>query len=115
LGCTEKIFKFGKNILAFSIMASIRDLKKDINYLASEIITEAYVRKMLFNSIDEEEFKSIVLDTINFRNAMIKKVNHPTEKNDRKKVRKYFQEVQKEMYQKFSELVDKVSELKQHS
>ena len=112
--CKKKIYKFDKNILSISSMASIRDLKKDINYLAGEIITEAYVRKMLFNNIDEEEFKSIILDTINFRNSMIKKVvNHPTEKNDRKKVKKYFQEIRKEMYQKFNELVNKVSELKQ--
>ncbi|MGQ1891849.1 hypothetical protein ACT29H_15520 [Thermophagus sp. OGC60D27] len=93
-------------------MASIRDLKKDINYLAGEIVTEAYVRKMLFSNVDDETFRKVVTDTLMFRSAILKKINHPVEKRDPKKVKKYFQEVRKEMYQKFSELVEIVSELK---
>jgi len=93
-------------------MASVRNLKKDINYLAGEIVTEAYVRKILFSGVDEEAFKKVVTDTLLFRSSLLKKINHPAEAKDPQKVKKYFQEVRKEMYQKFSELANVVSELK---
>ncbi|MDK2842409.1 MAG: hypothetical protein PWQ17_1915 [Anaerophaga sp.] len=93
-------------------MASIRDLKKDINDLTSEIVTEAYVRKMLFDEIKEDDFKKVVTDAIDFRNSLIEKINHPDGKNDPQKVKKYFQGIRKEMHQKFSELMDAVNQLK---
>lgn len=93
-------------------MASIRDLKKDINYLASEIVTEAYVRKMIFDQIKEEDFKKVVTDAIDFRNDIIAKVNHPDGKDDPKKVKAFFKGIRTEMDKKFSELVESVNNLK---
>lgn len=93
-------------------MASIRDLKKDINYLTSEIVTEAYVRKMLFDEISEDDFKKVVTDAIEFRNDLIAKVNHPDGKNNPKKVKSFFKDIRKEMDKKFSELVQAVNDLK---
>ncbi|WP_462318495.1 hypothetical protein [Marinilabilia sp.] len=93
-------------------MASIRDLKKDINYLTSEIVTEAYVRKMLFDEISEDDFKKVVTDAIEFRNDLIAKVNHPDGKNNPQKVKSFFKDIRKEMDKKFSELVQAVNDLK---
>lgn len=93
-------------------MASIRDLKKDINYLASEIVTEAYVRKMLFDGVSEDDFKKVVTDAIEFRNDLIEKINHPNGKDNPKKVKSFFKDIKKEMDQKFSELVNAVNNLK---
>ncbi|PWD98761.1 hypothetical protein [Marinilabilia rubra] len=93
-------------------MASIRDLKKDINYLASEIVTEAYVRKMLFDGISEDQFKKVITDAIEFRNDLIAKINHPDGKDNPKKVKSFFRDVRKEMDQKSSELIDAVNNLK---
>lgn len=93
-------------------MASIRDLKKDINFLASEIVTEAYVRKMIFDKIKEDDFKKIVTDAIDFRNELIAKVNHPDGKADPKKIKTFFKNIRTEMDKKFAELVDAVNNLK---
>ncbi len=93
-------------------MASIRDLKKDINYLASEIVTEAYVRKMIFSDIKDDEFKKVIADAIDFRNELIARINHPDGKSDPKKVKAYFKDIRNEMDQKFSELVEAVNNLK---
>lgn len=93
-------------------MASIRDLKKDINYLTSEIVTEAYVRKMLFDEISEDDFKKVVTDAIEFRNDLIEKINHPDGKDNPQKVKSFFKDLRKEMDQKFSELVQAVNDLK---
>jgi len=93
-------------------MASIRDLKKDINNLASEIITEAYVRKMIFDNINDDDFKKVVSDAIDFRNELIEKINHPDGKNDSKKVKVFFKDVRSEMRNRFSDIVDSVNNLK---
>lgn len=93
-------------------MASIRDLKKDINLLASEIITEAYVRKMIFDNINDDDFKKVISDAIDFRNELIEKVNHPDGKDDLKKVKAFFRNIRSEMRERFSEIVDSVNNLK---
>ncbi|WP_291860704.1 hypothetical protein [Marinilabilia sp.] len=93
-------------------MASIRDLKKDINFLASEIVTEAYVRKMIFEKIKEDDFKKVVTDAINFRDELIAKVNHPDGKADPKKIKAFFRNLRSEMNKKFGELVETVNNLK---
>ena len=93
-------------------MASIRDLKKDINYLASEVVTEAYVRKMLFDDIKKEDFTKVVADTIEVRNDLISKVNHPDGKDNPQKVKAFFREIRKEMNTKFGGLVEAVNNLK---
>ncbi len=93
-------------------MASIRNLKKDINHLASEIITEAYVRKMIFDNINDDDFKKVISRAIDFRNDLIEKVNHPDGKNDPKKVKVYFKGIRNDMMKQFSELVESVNGLK---
>ncbi|MFO8001401.1 MAG: hypothetical protein R6U46_09160 [Marinilabilia sp.] len=93
-------------------MASIRNLKKEINHMTSEIVTEAYVRKMLFGSVSEEDFKNIITNALNLRNELIARVNNPDGKDDPKLVKSYFQAVRNDMRNKFSELVEAVNELK---
>jgi hypothetical protein len=93
-------------------MASVRNLKKDINYLTSEIVTEVYVRKMLFDEIKEADFKKVVVDAINFRNDLIAKVNHPDGKDNPKKIKAFFKDIKEEMDKKFSELIKSINQLK---
>ena len=93
-------------------MASIRELKKDINYLTSEIITEAYVRKVLFAGVKETEVSKIIADAIAFRNGLIARVNAPDGKDNPKLVKAFFQKLRKDMADQFTDLVKAVNELK---
>jgi DNA repair photolyase len=93
-------------------MASIRDLKKEINTVTSEIITEAYVRKMLFDTVSEENLKEIIQKALNLRNDLINRANHPDGKDSPKHVKTYFQKVRSDMQEKFSELAEEVNQLK---
>ena len=93
-------------------MASIKDLKKEINTVTSDIITEAYVRKMLFDGVSEENFKDVVKKAIDLRNELIAKVNHPDGKDDSKLVKAYFRKVREHMETKFRELAEEVNQLK---
>ncbi|MGM0376783.1 MAG: hypothetical protein ACQEQ0_08405 [Bacteroidota bacterium] len=93
-------------------MASIKDLKKEINAVTSDIITEAYVRKMLFDGVTEENFKNVVNKAVELRNNLIYKANHPDGKDDPKLVKTYFRKVREDMEAKFRELAEEVNQLK---
>jgi hypothetical protein len=93
-------------------MATIRDLKKDINYLTSEIITEVYVRKVLFSDVKESDVSKIIGDAVAFRNDLIARVNHPDGKDNPKLVKAHYQKVKRDMTDQFSAMIDKVNKLK---
>ncbi len=80
--------------------------------MTSEIVTEAYVRKMLFDEIKDEDFRKVLTDAIDLRNELIAKVNHPDGRNNPKKVKTFFKDIRNEMDSKFSELTEAVNHLK---
>jgi hypothetical protein len=67
---------------------------------------------MLFDEIKEDDFKKVVSDAIELRNELIVKANHPNGKDNPRKTKVYFQNVRKEMKQKFSELINAVNNLR---
>lgn len=89
-------------------MASIRLLKKDINFLASELVTQAYMNQILFKESDER-LEENVIKALEFRSNLLSKVNS-YEKGDRKKVRKYFSDLRKEMITNFDKIFNESAE-----
>ncbi len=88
-------------------MASVRSLKKDINFLASELVTQAYLGQILFKDTTEDELINTITEALEFRNSLIARANHPDGKDNPKLVKSYYQNVRKEMVERFSELFDK--------
>ena len=86
-------------------MANVRNLKKDINFLTSELVTQAYMNQIFFKTSDEELVDQIK-QALEFRNDLIAKVNHPDGKNNPKLIKSYFSMVRKEMVEKFGKLFD---------
>ena len=93
-------------------MANIRELKKDINYLASEIITQGYMKLALIENIKEEELTPILVEAIEMRNEFIARVNHPDGKDNKKIVKKFYQKLREDVMNKSLELLDKIQALK---
>lgn len=74
-------------------MASRRILKKSINNLTFDLISECYIYKH-FNPGKKDDLVGEVLEDIaRKRNDLVLKMNHPTNKSDYKQNRKYFREV----------------------
>ncbi|WP_026475424.1 hypothetical protein [Alkaliflexus imshenetskii] len=88
-------------------MASVRSLKKDINFLASELVTQAYLGQILFKDTTEDELINTITEALEFRNSLIARANHPDGKDNPKLVKSYYQKVRKDMVERFSELFDK--------
>jgi hypothetical protein len=74
-------------------MASRRILKKSINNLTFDLISECYIYKHFNPGKKDEQVGEVLEDIARKRNDLVQQVNHPTNKNDYKKNRKYFREV----------------------
>ncbi|MCA1744357.1 MAG: HAD family hydrolase [Bacteroidales bacterium] len=82
-------------------MASIRSLKKDINFLTSELVTQAYLNQFLFKKISDEELAKYIGDALDFRNKFVERTNHPDGKDNPQLVRTYYKNLRKEMLEQF--------------
>lgn len=83
-------------------MASRRRLKKDIDYLSFEVISDCYNYSYLHPGKDNKVME-IVKDTIVNRNQLIARVNHPDGKSNPKIVKAYYKAV-------FNDLITKTDE-----
>ncbi len=92
-------------------MASIKDLKKDINYLAAEILAQGYLKLALVKEVKEEDLEPVLRSAIEMRNELIARTNHPDGKENRKIVKAYYQSIRKGLMEKSVELLDKIQSL----
>ncbi|MDR3180487.1 MAG: hypothetical protein LBT61_00975 [Prevotellaceae bacterium] len=58
-------------------MASIRKIKKDIDYLISEVISDCCTFMALYPEKKQEEALALINETLDLRNALIVRANHP--------------------------------------
>lgn len=93
-------------------MASIRSLKNDVNFLTSELVTQAYLSKVLFKTMDDESLGQFVVKALEFRQNFIAKVNHPDGKENPKLVKAYFSKIRKDLISQFEEMVVSLNETK---
>lgn len=91
-------------------MASIRLLKKDINFLTSELVTQAYLNQFLFKKISDEELAKYIGDALDFRNKFVERANHPDGKDNPKMVKGYYKNLRKEMLEQFSGLYETLAQ-----
>lgn len=92
-------------------MANVKDLKKDINYLAAEILSQAYLKMALMENVKEDDLQPILVGAIEMRNELIARVNHPNGKENEKITKSYFQNLRKSLMDKSVELLDKIQAL----
>lgn len=92
-------------------MASVRELKKDINFLASELVTEAYVKQILKDDVDNDQLAQVLVKAMVFRNELIKRANHPDGKDNPKLVKAYFTSLRKDMMEQFMAISEESNKL----
>ncbi|MCU4154695.1 hypothetical protein J1N10_01830 [Carboxylicivirga sp. A043] len=92
-------------------MASVRELKKDINFLASELVTEAYVKQLVKEDVDNDKIAQVMVKAIEFRNDLVARANHPDAKDNAKMVKKYYQNLRTDMMEKFLAISKETNEL----
>ncbi len=90
-------------------MPSVRRLKKDIDYLIFEVISDCFTFGSLHPDDSPEEVTSILSDAVNLRNDLIKRVNNPEQGDDPKTTRAHFQLVVKDLYTNVDKLCGRLS------
>ena len=83
-------------------MASIKNLKKDINYLIDEVIGTCLLHQYTRGPENQDELESLINEMVEFREELINKINNPDIKDDKKKLKNYYRSL-------FDELLAKVN------
>ena len=92
-------------------MASVRELKKDIDYLIYEVIADCFVFSDLHPDLRSEELSAIISDAVELRNDLIARVNNPDGKDNPKIVKAYYKSVGKDLLSGVDNLFTRLSGL----
>ncbi|HBH82656.1 MAG TPA: hypothetical protein DDY34_02450 [Bacteroidales bacterium] len=93
------------------IMASVRELKKDIDYLVFEVISDCFVFQGIHPDHKSEELSAVINDAVNLRNDLIARVNNPDGKDNPKIVKSYYKSVSKDLLTGVDNLFTRLSKL----
>ena len=88
-------------------MASVKNLKKDINYILGDIIEECYMWELMNPKADTKKSQAVIEDTISSFDTLLEKVN--AKKVENKKV--HYKSVQSDLETVASKLLGKVNKL----
>ncbi|MFA7444822.1 MAG: hypothetical protein WCY89_02665 [Flavobacteriaceae bacterium] len=88
-------------------MASVRNLKKDINYVLGDIIEAVYISEMVKNGKPTEASDALINEAIDTFDSLITKVNAKGVTNKKA----HFKQINTELEQKATELVNKLNNL----
>ena len=72
-------------------MATIRELKNEVNYLTYEIVSDCNTF-MNIHSAKKNEAVKLVEEAVALRNDLIQKINHPSENSN-----KYFNDIRSQL------------------
>lgn len=90
-------------------MANKRNLKKDIDYLVYEVVSDCFTVLSVNPGGREDEITMIISDAVKLRNDLFARVNHPDGKENPKLVRSYFNSIRKELIKGIDELFERIS------
>ena len=91
-------------------MASVKDLKKEINTLCYEVVSDCFTYNLVNEEKNKDKVLKIITETIQVRNDLINKLNHPPE-TDKKELKKHYQAIRTEMVKGMDKSLKKLSAL----
>jgi hypothetical protein len=91
-------------------MASLKTLKKDIDYLMDEVVTDSYL-SLYFHPEHKDEIVKVIQDAVDLRNSLYDRANNPIEKKSTSLVRKHYAAVRRDMFDGIDSLFVRLSEI----
>ncbi len=92
-------------------MANIRDLKKDINNLCFEVISESVIFQQYSSSLFFESVQEIIVAAVELRNELISRVNNPPLNEESKAIKAHYKSIVDDLYEKTIALVERLNAL----
>ena len=92
-------------------MANLRELKKDINNLVYELISDCLIYSGLHPDDKKEKIEAILSEAVNLRNDLIARTNNPSDKAEPKAVRSHYRMIKNDLLTGVDTLFEKLSSL----
>ena len=92
-------------------MASRQRLKKEIDYVVSDLILDCYTFINMRAKTENEDVLQIVQETLNLRGDLFHQVNHPENKTETQTVKNYFDNIAKVLIDTVEESYVKLGKL----
>lgn len=93
-------------------MASRQRLKKEIDYIVSDLVIDCFTFMTMQQEPNKPEVLEIVQDTLNLRNELRNQANHPEKKGESQTTKNYYDNIAKVLvdsieasYQKLGKLI----------
>ncbi len=85
-------------------------LKRDIDYLMDEVVTDSYL-SLYFHPEHKEAIVNVIRDAVDLRNSLYDRANHPIEKKSRSLFRRHYPAVRRDMFDGIDRLFVRLSEV----
>jgi len=92
-------------------MANKRELKKEIDYLIFEVISDCFAYKEVMPDNNTDKIAEIISDAVGLRNDLIARVNNPDGKDNPRIVKTYYQTVRKDLLNGVDKFFTRLSKL----
>jgi hypothetical protein len=90
-------------------MASVKDLKKDIDNKIFEVISDCLIYTGLHPDNKAEDVSGIITDAVSIRNDLIARANNPDGKDNPKIVKKHYQAIKVDLLSGVDQLCSRLS------
>lgn len=93
-------------------MASVKSLKKDIQFLSEIVISDAIsVGGMLEKEEDKAKATEVIVEAVAMCNELIARVNHPDGKDNPQIVKQYYKKISVELMDKSNAMFTTLNDL----
>lgn len=92
-------------------MASIRNLKKDLTYITTEIVAECYYKYNTKPDIDRKAVEILIANLSRMYSEALTRANHPDGKLNKKLVRSYYDTLIKDFLVRSQSLLEELDKL----
>lgn len=90
-------------------MASLRIIKKDVDFLISEVVSDCWMFVYLNPGKKYDEAIEVISEAVEMRNGLYEKINHP----DKENLKKFYKSVNEDLLKGVDSLFLKISALAQ--
>jgi hypothetical protein len=91
-------------------MSSLRKLKRDINYLMDEVVTDSYL-SLYFHPEHKDAIVGVIREAVDLRNSLYERANKPAEKKSVSLVRKHYAALRRDMFEGIDGLFVRLSQI----
>ena len=91
-------------------MASIRDIKKDVDFLVGEVISDSFLCLQINTGKKKDEIIDIINQITDKRNELLSKIGKAP-RNNKKETKAYFKAIYNELIEKADNSFEKLSKL----